>query len=821
MLVTLNALPMGWVGGTVPFGSSDPMGCTRFYSGAYNGVEDVLLGRVITYNPNTHTATVQAFGTSSQWSCRFADEPVSLSYGYSCTFPPREGEFVLVRPVGRKIMSGVIIGRMPIEMLFSGTGDEYNDPDQYHRRLFTMDDLERRTWDRNVPGMMKPMHDEFNGSTHIHTHLRPTDVYPGEFANVNQHNCGIKGGMFSATLLGGGASVRVSALSNLARVTCETYQRHSMSGSLHEFHNGRFLSSERDVAVFQEERLGGKYRGQQVWTPDAEAPIGGENQAMRPRFKELSGYFGNVVSRFCLRPDPGDAAIRVMGEGEPTEQGVFRETVDPSGQTRISSSGMLVLERAGRIPVPVRTAYPTDKGHDISEGPDVLTPFEHKEGDPALRQVELYDRQAYDLKNQYSRVDGNGAGGEPDYYTPQEEDMGPSSDAYDSAIQGVDGGSETVKLAKYDRRRAGVYVGEDGSVIIRDAWGSEIVMLGGNVTIACAGSVMSLPGKTALTIAGDDIVQKAQNSVDIHASAHDVRLSAARNMEILGGANGEDRPGGVVIESRGNGMAPWGDSGIGEGAAVRGITIRTKGQGVVIDGNTLNLRSRKDTRIISGGEEIEGNVSIAAKTLRTRARSTILSAREGDAHLIVNGRSVQAVAGSIGMFSEKNLTLTKGDKFPVPLMWADVENVASEFLPEIDEVTTDLADEKEASLGFSVEALDKMSFSFRTAAECGTDRSWTIGAEDNVFRMYQPAWAQVMRVFETLSGVKAKAYSEQFWEESGSPFPGAGSGSEYARLSGDKPANLTDKGFNASRKEVLPSTDVVYEDLEIGYLVRG
>lgn len=798
------------------FGNDDPLGVSSFFNSVYGKQNVFRQGLVIAYHPQAHSAAVLMQEDSSIWSCVFADELLSYSFGFSETHPAREGEFVLVLEVAALANAGIIIGRIPYHLNFSGDGgDKYNDPDQYHRRSYTWDEEKKSTWDRNIPCFVTPMENRDDDSTHVSTHFRPTDVYPGEFSHVNQHNCGMKGGLFSATLLGGGASLRLSALSNLARLACDTYQRFSMFGGVHEFHNARFLSSERNFALYQEERLGGGSKQANVWTDDSKEPFKGHNQTMRPRIKDLAGFFGHLKSSFCLRPDPSSSGVRKQGD-EPNEEGVSRETIDPSGQYRLSAAGMIAIERTGRIPVPVRKCYPTDKDHD-HESPETLKPFEHDESDPCYRQLELFDRQAYDLKTQYARVDGLGLK-EPDYHVPQEEELKPLTDKYDEKFDG----NETVKLAKYDKRRAGAYIGEDGSIIIRDAWGSEIVMLGGNVSISCAGNVMLLPGKTALTIAGDDIVQKAQNSVDIHASEHDVRLSAARNMEILGGGDESQYSGGVIIESRGKGVSPWDGKDKGEQARVSGITLRTKNQGVVVDGQKVVVRSRKVTKIVSGDKSIDGRVDIGAKTVRARAKG--IYANSDNAAMAMNGGSFSVNSKSIGIFAVSNLTLTKGSKCPIPMKWEDVGNVASEYLPKFLEMTKDLADEKQASEGFGAEALEKMVFGFRTSQECGTDKPWSIGGSGGKFRMYEPAWIQVMKIYETLKngGVDSKAYEEKPEWENGKPFPGkeAEDSAEYAQLAGLQPKNLTSDGFNASRKTVKEKSQISPVKLKGGYLVR-
>lgn len=817
MLATFKSLALGSLAKNVPlFGPGDPLGVFNFYSKAFRSPKSVYQGMVVCYNPQTHSAAVSITGMQSVWTCIFADELLSYSFGFSETHPAREGELVLVTEITPGSQFGIVIGRIPYQWNFKLKGDRYSDPDQYHRRLYTQDEKEKRTWDRNIPAYSMPFGNPNDDSTHIATHFRPTDVYPGEFAHVNQHNCGIKGGLFSTTLLGGGASLRMSALTNAARMTCEEFIRHSMFGSFHEFHNGRYLSSERNMALYQEERFGGAAKQATVWLDDSEANVKGENQTMRPRMKELSGFFGHLYSRFCLRPDPTNFDIRVQGAGKPKEAGVSRETIDPSGQYRLSAAGMIAIERTGRIPVPVRNCYPTDKDHGMKSDPETLAPFEHSEADPCYRQLELFDRQAYDLKNQYARVDGLGleGGDKPDYDVPQEEDLHALEDQYDPTFLK----NETVKLNKFDKRRAGVYIGEDGSVIIRDAWGSEIVMLGGNVSISCAGNVMLLPGKTQLTIAGDDIVQKAQNSVDIHASEHDVRLSAARNMEILGGGDESKYSGGVIIESRGKKSGPWDGKGKGESAQVSGITLRTKSQGVVVDGQNLTLRSRKSTRVISGDEQIDGTILVGAKKIYSRANNTI--ATSGGASVILQN-TFAAIVGKSVMAGGSSLNLDNGGK--TPGMWVDGGGGASETAFTIDEETKFLEEEdnEKCTGGFDAEALKKMIFGFRTSEECGTDRPWAVGRSSGAFKMYEPAWAQVMRIYETLknAGVDAVPYKEDAKWDNGKPFPGkeAEDSAQYATCI---PVNLTQEGFNRSRETVEPRSDIHEESLKDGYLVR-
>lgn len=770
---------------------------------AFQDVPKLRLGTVLMYNPQLHTAKVAVKGDVMPWACMFSDEYLSYDYGFSLTAPPKEGEGVLLYELGPNTSTGLIVGRVPYYLCYA-EGSSYNDPDHLHRLAHRYDES---TKDTSISSYTTPFGNLNEPSAHIATHFRPTDIYPGEFAYLNQHNCGIMGGLFSSTLIGGGASLRMAALTNAARLTCDSYIRHTLTGNYREYHNGRYLSTERDIAIHQEERLGGIGKQAPVWMD--EKPAKGGLQTIRPRIKEISGYFGNLTSKFCFRPDPNESDSRTQGN-DSKEAGVYRETIDPSGQYRLSAAGMIAIERTGRIPVPVRKCFPTDKDHGISDDPEALTSFEHDETDGARRQLELFDRQAYDLKNQYARVDGQGTQN-PDYYVPQEEDLSPLADKYDSQFTN----SETVKLNKFDDRHAGIYIGEDGSIILRDAWGSEIVMLGGNITLSCAGNIMVLPGKSQLTIAGDDIVQKAQNSVDIHASKHDVRLSATRNMEILGGGDETQHSGGVIIESRGKGVGAWDGEEKGESAMASGITLRTNKQAIVIDGQYLIARSRKNTRILSGDKELDGEIGIGAKYIRSRAKMIISTTKNSGMFL---GESSAALTGkSVLVEGHSSAALISGGKYPVPIMWEPV-NVNL----DLSNSTEDLAKEKKASIGFSYEELKKMIFGFRSSQECGTTKAWAIGG-NGPFKMYEPAWIEVMTIYKTLkNNIQTEAYKEDAEWENGKPWPGkdAEDNAKYVQLMGNKPANLSADGYNNSRKAVQANSKIEEKDLKDYYLIR-
>lgn len=801
-------------------GYNDPLGVGCYFNEILKGKSPQLYyGQIIIYNPQSKTASVRL--ANETLNCMFSDDNTSQSFGYSFDTPPREGDFVLVYPYSGLPNRGIVVGRIPYQWN-TKNGDLFNDPEKYHRRSFVCD-LDN-TDAKHVQGYALPLVNKDDPTTQIFTQFRPTDINQGEMGFLNQHNCGFKGGFFSAALHGGGAILRLSALTNAIRASCEHYMRFSMASTLHEFHNGRYLSTERNTSLYQEERLGwykpdsGSMQSE-VWSYDSEKPNAGLRQTSRPRIKELSGFFGHLYSRFCLRPDPDDTELRKIDEeATPKEAGVSRETIDPSGQYRLSAAGMIAIERTGRIPVPVRIALPTDKDHDIKGKPEILRRFEHDKSRPGNRRLELYDRQAYDLKTQYARVDGNGLD-KPDYYVPQEDELKPLKDRYDERFFG----NETVELEKYDKRRAGIYIGEDGSVIIRDAWGSEVSMVGGNVTVSCAENVIVEPGKSALTIAGDDIVQKAQNSVDIHASEHDIRLSAARNAEIIGGADGDLYQGGVVIESKSRKSSPWDGKDKGESAELNGITFKANGQNIVTDCKGLKLISTSSTVIASGSEDsADGSVYMSGKNIALFGESSIRQVSKG--YISSSAEKSNTVVGKSATFAgSSSATFLNGPRYPIPLKWQDAPNAAEDVISRMSRLADIMDDMGRVTSGYGRKALDKMVFGFRTSEECRTLSAWETGVSD-MFYLYEPAWLQVKDKFETLidGNVESKVYEENGLWDNGRPFPGkeADESAKYFQLDGLAPENITDDGFNRSREDVDGQSKIVSHPLKNAYMVR-
>ena len=73
----------------------------------------------------------------------------------------------------------------------------------------------------------------------------------------------------------------------------------------------------------------------------------------------------------------------------------------------------------------------------------------------------------------------------------------------------------------------------DGSIVLRDGYGSEIRMTGGKIFISSASDIVFHSGQNVVCFAGNDIIQTARHSIDIAANL-DIRVGALYNLYLLG-----------------------------------------------------------------------------------------------------------------------------------------------------------------------------------------------------------------------------------------------------------------------------------------------
>ena len=550
---------------------------------------------------------------------------------------------------------------------------------------------------------------------------RPGDVVPGDLVCMNENACGILTTEYMLEMSGGASFVTLSRLDDEIHVRSTNMRVWTDHEARESFNDGGYISSESREYSYEGERLGDK--GLKL-SSAYKKPKDTKEKTPRPRVKSWMGFLGNVLSWFALRPkDPGKP-------DQGLNKGLTSVHVSQAGNVMVRAAGGVAIERYDRIPVPERITGPWDPEGD-RESKTEHKPLEAFEGnkDPHARGLELSDRMAWEYGSMYKRFDEL----KKDFKSPNESELEKLKDDDEDPMK-----SSEQKLSECDKRRAGVYIGNDGSVIIRDAWGSEIVMVGGNVTVNTPGNVITTAHKNVATFAGNTVSVRGKESVDIVSedkSKGRVRLSAQNLVEIAGGTDG--RGGGVLIESLGKGKMINAAKGAGDTARIQGVVIRSEKSGVSIAGKSTYVTAEKNVFVTGGkdGATRDGSVFIDGKNVVATVSKNFV-ATSGPCTLFCSKKSA-VVYGSRAAVAGGKAIILNGSK--VPSMWAEAE----EMDIDLTDLWTKLQNSDVIKPYSWDQQLEKALFSFRTSAQAKTNSGIEPWKKNGKFTMYQPHW-QVM-----------------------------------------------------------------------------
>ena len=112
---------------------------------------------------------------------------------------------------------------------------------------------------------------------------------------------------------------------------------------------------------------------------------------------------------------------------------------------------------------------------------------------------------------------------------------------------------------------------------------------------------MLMSGARVVTI-GREAIIRAIDSIDISSSEQDVRIKAENNLQMLGGNSGDS--GGVLIESKGQGVAQEYDRKVGEDVNGSGIVLLSRGGHVSSIAKTIYIRSGVEEGMAEGSGNI-------------------------------------------------------------------------------------------------------------------------------------------------------------------------------------------------------------------------
>lgn len=88
----------------------------------------------------------------------------------------------------------------------------------------------------------------------------------------------------------------------------------------------------------------------------------------------------------------------------------------------------------------------------------------------------------------------------------------------------------------------------DGSIVLRDGWGSELRMSHGNIQLFAAANIVLMSGRDTLNIAGGATTISSENVLSLESSMSSVNIKAESDLDLIGGNNTYD---GVQIHAKG------------------------------------------------------------------------------------------------------------------------------------------------------------------------------------------------------------------------------------------------------------------------------
>lgn len=401
-----------------------------------------------------------------------------------------------------------------------------------------------------------------------------------------------------------------------------------------------------------------------------------DDQAGIWRVQRFRGYLGDLERTIVALPLADSYQTAETLASNVVSPGLADVGIQADGRLRLRSAKGVLIEKTVAIPVPKEKTLPDDINGDNKtnykaagvwgEGDEHTKVMPSMENDQAgLRSLMQYERHAmlYRFHDNLSFIKH-----EKDWLLPEERAtvaaFGLDRASYDpdgevtetafwmplpkSVTKSVDHRGE----AQYFAGKASIAIEDDGSIVLEDAYGSQIRMEGGNIFLSARNDVILQPGRNVQAWAPHDLILKSGNSADLTASKGDVRIKAQANLMMAAIDKG------VLIESQfqpgedGNTTPDW--SGVGEDVESRGVLIKALKSSVV--------SMSQDTYIRAGAEDALAPVGQLHIDAGGGVGSVFIHGSEVTTKALAN---VQMIVGSTGEnldtasfdFSKYNLTI--------------------------------------------------------------------------------------------------------------------------------------------------------------------
>lgn len=343
---------------------------------------------------------------------------------------------------------------------------------------------------------------------------------------------------------------------------------------------------------------------------------GDEDLQAFARYVEYGGYLGQGRLRVLVAPPKDVESGKRKFADETSDPGLFLESIGLDGSWTVASAKQTMLLKRVLIPTARRQRLPEDqkRGDDARQGNYTFSGAykggsspaqEHKIGDVAIEGEQPHLRRAAGVLDLMAHA-LNWRAMHPfhyhqgDFRTPQISALTDFSVVQDKLdfdnLRGVAmSAPEATQLridprygqVDYFSRTSYIIQHDDGSISIGCGYGNQIRLGPDGISLETAGDVALHAGRRVLQWS-DQIILRAKDSVDISATAHDIRLKAEWNTQIV------SNQGGVLIESKSDGSEQVYDGKYGSEVTSAGVVLLAKQGPVAALAKEILLRTGGD-----------------------------------------------------------------------------------------------------------------------------------------------------------------------------------------------------------------------------------
>ena len=374
---------------------------------------------------------------------------------------------------------------------------------------------------------------------------RPTDVVEGEYVLANEF--GVLLGLFQhfASLKASElAQIQMFIYDDLVRIVSHNFEHFTCMGGSKIYQDNAKLTQEINLTHDSMEAVGRPNVTGKDFPPVIELTgktstddtedffkLDNEKRIAIDRFKGFVGALGDFMHLIFSRP--AEQQLRSL-DGTKTgvyDRGLSSVKMNMDGSVALRSLGGVAIEKTNWIRVPHRIKAveekETFKPEDVKKLPGYKFDSSVKAGDlPFLQFLQLRDYLAYTMEgeaySQFVNSDKFEVNTDPTLETKIGQDTQLTPD----------------KTADYSPRSSGFYLMPNGGIMLRDAWGSSLVMEGGNIYIQPAKDLVMQPMRNLIGKVGHHVSVAAQKDLELSSSTGGFRLKTEQAQYLYSASSG-------------------------------------------------------------------------------------------------------------------------------------------------------------------------------------------------------------------------------------------------------------------------------------------